>query len=158
AVLTDSIDLPYPVAAALRLADQLQLHPVRYVQGLAAAVNGEGSMVMEGTRALGLESGVPNRVRTTGGTISAGQVVVATHYPLLDRGLFFARLKAQRSYCIAAKVRGPVSADMAISAGTPTRSVRSYGNLLIVGGEGHDTGARRAVSARYEILERFARE
>jgi Rieske Fe-S protein len=36
--------------------------------------------------------------------------------------------------------------------------VRSYRDLLIVGGEGHDTGARDAVPERYEHLERFARE
>jgi glycine/D-amino acid oxidase-like deaminating enzyme/nitrite reductase/ring-hydroxylating ferredoxin subunit len=157
AVLTDGIDLPFPIAGAVRLADQLQFHPVRYTQGLAAAVDGGGSFVAEGTRALGIEEGSPWRVRTTRGTITAGQVVVATHYPLLDRGLFFARLRAQRSYCIAAEVRGPLPEGMSISADPPTRSVRSYRDFLIVGGEGHETGARKAVPARYERLEQFAR-
>ena len=67
AVLTDTIDLPYAVAGAVRLDDQLQFHPVRYAHGLARAVDGDGSMVMEGTRALGLDEGSPCRVRTTGG-------------------------------------------------------------------------------------------
>jgi glycine/D-amino acid oxidase-like deaminating enzyme/nitrite reductase/ring-hydroxylating ferredoxin subunit len=159
AVLTDSVDLPYPVAGALRLDDQLQFHPVRYAQGLAAAVHGDGSMVIEGTRALGVHEGTPCQVRTTRGTITAGQVVVATHYPLFDRGFFFARLKAQRSYCIAAQVRGPLPAGMSISAGTPTRSVRSYRDLLVVAGEGHQAGdGKAAVPARYERLEEFARK
>jgi glycine/D-amino acid oxidase-like deaminating enzyme/nitrite reductase/ring-hydroxylating ferredoxin subunit len=156
--MTDEIDLPFPVAGALRLADQIQLHPVRYAQGLAAAVHGDGSVVVEETRALGVDDGKPCRVRTNRGTVSAGQVVIATHYPLLDRALYFARLKAQRSYCIAAEVRGTQPQGMSISAGTPTRSVRSHEDLLIVGGEGHQTGSRDAVPTRYERLEQFARK
>jgi glycine/D-amino acid oxidase-like deaminating enzyme len=46
---------------------------------------------------------------------------------------------------------------MSISAGEPTRSVRSYRGLLIVGGEGHTTGAKGAAAERYDALERFAR-
>jgi glycine/D-amino acid oxidase-like deaminating enzyme/nitrite reductase/ring-hydroxylating ferredoxin subunit len=157
-VLAETADLPFPVAGALRLADQFQFHPVRYTQGLAAAVEGNGCVVLERTRALEVAEGTPCRVRTTGGTVTAGQVVVATHYPIFDRGVFFARLKAERSYCVAAEVDGRMPQEMAINAGAPTRSVRSHRDLLIVGGEGHETGAREAVPARYEQLERFARE
>jgi glycine/D-amino acid oxidase-like deaminating enzyme/nitrite reductase/ring-hydroxylating ferredoxin subunit len=156
--LVEDAGLPYPVAGAVRLADQLELHPVRYVRGLADAVDGDGSVVLEGVRALGVEDGTPCLVRTTGPTIAAKQVVVATHYPLLDRGLFFARLEAQRSYCIAARVKGAPPRVMAISAGSPTRSIRSHGELLIAGGEGHTAGAREATPERFAALEAFARE
>jgi glycine/D-amino acid oxidase-like deaminating enzyme/nitrite reductase/ring-hydroxylating ferredoxin subunit len=155
--VSDESDLPYPVARALFLEGQLQLHPVRYAQGLASAVDGDGSVVVEGTRALAVEDGSPCHVRTTGGTISAEQVVVATHYPLLDRGLFFARLAPHRSYCIAARVRDRLPDAMSISAGSPTRSLRSFRDLLIVGGEGHRTGSGEARPERYERLEEFAR-
>jgi Rieske Fe-S protein len=85
-------------------------------------------------------------------------VVVATHYPLLDRGLFFARLEATRSYCIAARIAEPPPTALSINVGSPTRSVRSYGDLLVLGGESHPTGAAGAASAeRYHALERFAR-
>jgi len=156
--LVEDAGLPYPVAGAVRLADQLELHPVRYVRGLAVAVDGDGSFVLEGTRALGVDDGTPCRVRTTGPTIAARQVVVATHYPLLDRGLYFARLEPQRSYCIAARIAGTPPRVMAISAGGTTRSIRSRGDLLIVGGEGHTTGAREATPERFAALEAFARE
>jgi glycine/D-amino acid oxidase-like deaminating enzyme/nitrite reductase/ring-hydroxylating ferredoxin subunit len=158
ALLVDGAALPYPVVSAVRLDDQLQLHPVRYVQGLAAAVHGEGSVVLEGTRALSVSDGSPCRVRTAAGEITAHQVVVATHYPLLDRGVYFARLKAERSYCIAARVNGEPPETMAISAGSPTRSVRSHGDVVIVGGEGHETGAGDATPERYRALEGFARD
>ncbi len=157
AVTTTEVDLPYPVAGAVRLDDQIAFHPVRFVRGLAAAVDGGDSMVAEGTRVLGVEEGAPCRVHTSRGTIAADRVVIASHYPLLDRGMFFARLEPQRSYCIAARVRGPLPKGMSISAGEPTRSVRSHDDLLIVGGEGHTTGAARATPERYQALERFAR-
>ncbi|MBV9592991.1 MAG: FAD-dependent oxidoreductase, partial [Actinobacteria bacterium] len=39
----------------------------------------------------------------------------------------------------------------------PTRSIRSYGEQLIVGGEGHSVGADQATSERFEELVDFAR-
>jgi glycine/D-amino acid oxidase-like deaminating enzyme/nitrite reductase/ring-hydroxylating ferredoxin subunit len=156
--LVEDAGLPYPVAGAVRLAEQVELHPVRYVRGLADAVDGDGSVVLEGVRALGVDDGTPCRVKTTGPTIAARHVVVATHYPLLDRGLFFARLEPQRSYCVAARVNGAPPRTMTISAGSPTRSIRSHGDLLIAGGEGHTTGARDATPERFAALEAFARD
>jgi glycine/D-amino acid oxidase-like deaminating enzyme/nitrite reductase/ring-hydroxylating ferredoxin subunit len=157
--LVDGPDVPFPVHGAVRLGDQAQVHPVRYVQGLAAAVAGDGSHVFEGTRALGVQEGSPCRVRTTGGEVIAEHVVVATHYPILDRGLYFARLEPARSYCIAARlVAGAPPRGMSISAGSTTRSLRSYGDLLIVGGEGHPPGSGDATPERYAALEAFARE
>ena len=154
--LVDAPDLPYQTYGAVRLDEQLQLHPVRFVQGLAGRVDGDGSAVLENTRALEVESGSPCRVRTETGDVLADQVVVATHYPLLDRSLFFARLEPVRSYCVAARAEGPLPQGMSISAGDTTRSIRSYGDLLIVGGEGHTTGARSASPERYRRLEGFA--
>src|SRR5436190_20317465 len=73
--LVDSPDVPYLVHGAVRLDDQLVLHPVRYVQGLAAAIDGGGSRAFERTRATGLDEGSPCAVETTGGTVRADQVV-----------------------------------------------------------------------------------
>jgi glycine/D-amino acid oxidase-like deaminating enzyme/nitrite reductase/ring-hydroxylating ferredoxin subunit len=157
--LVEAPDLPYPVHGAVRLGEQVQIHPVRYVQGLAAAVDGNGSQVFERTRAVAVDEGSPCRVRTAHGEVRADHVVVATHYPFLDRGLYFARLKPQRSYCIAARLAsGRPPQGMSISAGSPTRSVRSHGDWLIVGGEGHSTGSGKANRERFGHLEAFARE
>jgi glycine/D-amino acid oxidase-like deaminating enzyme/nitrite reductase/ring-hydroxylating ferredoxin subunit len=150
-------DLPYPVHGAVRLDEQLQFQPVAYVRGLAAAIPGDGSHVFEHSRALEVSAGAPCRVRTAGGTVVADRVVVATHYPILDRGLYFARLEPQRSYCLAARVRDTPPQGMSISAGSPSRSLRAFGDLMIVGGEGHAAGARKATPERYARLEEFAR-
>lgn len=100
-----TLDLPVPVHGAVRLPGQIELHPVDYVRGLADAVVAEGGRVYENSRVRHVGATSPYRVRTDHGVLSAGTVVVATHYPLLDRGLFFPRLEVQRSYCIAAALR-----------------------------------------------------
>jgi glycine/D-amino acid oxidase-like deaminating enzyme/nitrite reductase/ring-hydroxylating ferredoxin subunit len=154
----DSFDVPFPVHGAVRLADQVELQPVRYVQGLAAAVHGDGSAVFEETRVLGVREGRPARVRTAGAEVRAAHVVIATHYPILDRGFYFARLEPQRSYCIAARLAsGAPPRSMSINPGSPTRSVRDAGDLLVIGGEGHAAGATSAQPERFERLAEFAR-
>jgi glycine/D-amino acid oxidase-like deaminating enzyme/nitrite reductase/ring-hydroxylating ferredoxin subunit len=161
-VQTDVLpDLPFEVAGAVALADQLELHPVRYVRGLAGALTGLGATVHEGTRVTGVrERRTGVSVETVDGhRVAADSVVIATHYPVLDRGLYFALLEPKRSYCIAARLRsGAPPRGMSISAGSPTRSVRSYGDMLVVGGEGHAAGSHSATAQRFEALERFARE
>jgi len=161
--LTNDVPLPFSVAQAVCLPGQGQMDPVRYVRGLAAAVEGDGSRVFESTAVDGVEEGSPCRVRTqSGATVTARDVIVATNYPLLDRGLFFARMEATRSYLVAARVRGEATDGMLITAGQPSRSLRSYRHgddtWLLVGGEGHLTGSGEAQPERFAALERFARE
>jgi glycine/D-amino acid oxidase-like deaminating enzyme/nitrite reductase/ring-hydroxylating ferredoxin subunit len=160
---TGETPLPFAVPRAVRLDGQAQFHPVRYLRALAASVPGTGSHVFENTAVAGVAEGSPCRVRTLNGmTITASDVVIATNYPLLDRGVFFARMEAERSYCVAARVRDPLPAGMLITAGAPTRSVRGFRDgdesWLIVGGEGHITGSDEAQPERFAALDRFARE
>jgi len=42
--------VPFPIAGAVRLDDQLAIHPVKYVRGLAAAVDGDGSRARDRER------------------------------------------------------------------------------------------------------------
>jgi glycine/D-amino acid oxidase-like deaminating enzyme/nitrite reductase/ring-hydroxylating ferredoxin subunit len=159
---TEETDLPYPVAGAIRFEAQAEFHPRRFVLALAGLVAGDGSHVFEGTRAVGVSHGRPARVETTGAPLTAGHVVVATHFPFLDRGLYFARMHPERSYALGVRVQGEAPQGMYISADQPTRSIRSHpvpeGEILIVGGEGHKTGQGGDTLARYQALERFARE
>ena len=158
----EETDLPYPVAGAVRLDGQAEFHPRRFVLALAGLIPGDGSHVFEGTRALGVSEGRPARVETTGPPLTAGHIVVATHFPFLDRGLYFARIHPERSYALGLRVRGRTPEGMYISGDQPTRSIRSHptpdGEILIVGGEGHKTGQGGDTLRRYHELERFARE
>ncbi|MEU7479706.1 FAD-dependent oxidoreductase [Lentzea sp. NPDC042327] len=150
--LDADLDLPFEVHAAVRLDDQLTLHPVKYLHGLAAAVDGDGSKVYEHSRVLDVTG---QKLSTKDGEVRFNRLVLATHYPLLDRGLFFARLKTPRSYAIAARLDGPPPSALAISAGSPSWSISAYGDQLIVCGQGHETG--KPVQEPYRRLEEFAR-
>jgi glycine/D-amino acid oxidase-like deaminating enzyme/nitrite reductase/ring-hydroxylating ferredoxin subunit len=158
----DEIPFPVPTQGGATVADQAEFHPLRFLVDIAAALEGEGGRIFEHTLATRLHDGEPCQVETTGGRITAGHVVVATHYPFPDRALFFARLHGERSYCIAAPVSGPPSPGMFISASSPTRSIRFHPEgdreLLIVSGEGHKVGQGGPTTPRYAALEEFARE
>ena len=160
--LVEETPLPYPVEAAVRLDDQAEFHPRRFVLGLAERIPGAGSFVFENTRATGLDEGSPCTIETERGQLTADRVVVASHFPFLDRSLAFARMHPERSYCLGLRIRGEAPAGMFISADGPTRSVRAHpfedGELLVVGGEGHKVGQGGDTSERYDTLEAFTRE
>lgn len=159
AVSDPAPDLPFATHAAVRLDDQVRLHPLRYAIGLANAVDGDGCQVFERSRVQQVREGSPATVRTEHGELRAEHVIIATHYPILDRGLYFARLEPTRSYCVAATLRtGAPPSSMAIRAGSPTWSISSAGERLIVGGQGHHVGERGDSAARYQALEEFTRE
>ncbi|TDQ45499.1 FAD-dependent oxidoreductase [Actinorugispora endophytica] len=147
AAFTTDTGLPFPVAGAVRVADQAQFHPRKYLLALAADLAGRGGRVYERTRVTGLDEGEPCRLTTeNGATVTARDVVVATHYPVFDRALLFSRLEPRRELVVAA----PIAADRAplgvyITPEQNTRSVRTapYGpgrRLLIVTGESFKPG------------------
>lgn len=155
-------ELPFPVVAAVSVADQAEFHPLKYLHALATAAAAEGSEIHEGTRVVGVDQGDPCKLRTDRGvTIRSGHVVVATHLPILDRGLFFARTHPERSYVLLARLRGPVPHGMYLSDESPSHSLRAVptddGELLMIGGESHKAG-QSDPAERYTALERWARE
>lgn len=164
AELTTVTDLPYPVAAALRVDGQAQFHPWKYVAGLVRLVAERGGRVYELTRATHVAKGDPCVVTTPRGRVRGRHVVLATQLPFLDRGLFFARAHPVKSYAVAAPVPDDVAPrGMYISCDAPTRSVRSApgpdgARFVIVGGEGHKPGADPATEERYARLEEFLAE
>ncbi|HEU4701138.1 MAG TPA: FAD-dependent oxidoreductase [Conexibacter sp.] len=165
AELVEETPLPYPVAAAVRFEHQAEFHPRKYLFALAARLAAiDGARIFERSHAVevGAHEG-KQVVKGPGGRVLAERVVVATHYPFLDRSLAFARLHPTRSYAIACRITGAPPAGMHVSGDSPTRSVRAIPlddgeELLLVGGEGHKTGTESDTELRYERLEAFARE
>ena len=160
---TTDTSLPYPVAGAIRYDDQARFHPRKYLLGLAERIPGDGSVVLENTRALDVDDGDPCVVTTDRGVLRARDVVVATHIPFLDRGLYFARQFPVRDYVVAARLGDRPVEGMYLSTESPTHSIRvtedgEGGLLLIVGGEGHTTGRADDTAERYERLETWTTE
>ncbi|MDX6604550.1 MAG: hypothetical protein QOF23_1059, partial [Solirubrobacterales bacterium] len=159
---TQDVPLPWPTLGAVRFENQAEFHPRRFLLPLAGEIAGDGSHVFEQTPALDVREGRPCRVETARGVVVADEVVIASHFPFLDRSLAFARIHPERSYCLAARVAGEPPEGMFISAGSPTRSVRAHagdgGVWLLVGGEGHKVGQGGDTEERYRALDAFARE
>ncbi|WP_116042615.1 FAD-dependent oxidoreductase [Amycolatopsis palatopharyngis] len=159
----EDIELSVSSVGAVRFADQAQFHPRRWLLGLADAVERAGGAIAEGVRAQGVDERGTQQVRTTHGTVRARDVVVATHYPILDRGLFFARLEPTHDLVVAGPVRSEKDqiTGMYLDASTK-HSVRGYdseaGPMAIVLGEHYRTGERVDVQARYRSLAEWAAE
>jgi len=163
AIYVETTDLPYPVEAAVLLDNQAQFHPRRYCLALAGAIPGDGSYVFEGTRALDIdETGDSPVVRTDGGDVVAGDVVVATLLPFVDLGGFFAKAHPVSSYALAVRVDGDLPEGMYLGADSPTRSVRQVAldgeTGLILGGESHKVGQGGDTEQYYAALESWSRD
>jgi len=158
---TDSTALPFDVAGAIRFDDQAQFHPGQYLQGLAEIIVEQGGSIYENTTATDVSGGSRCHVETDGGRVRADDVVVATHFPIVDHGFYFARMKPKRSYVLAARLAGDVPEGMYYDDTDPYFSVRPHPagdeSLVLVGGQNHRTGAGGSTKTRYEQLAREAR-
>ncbi|WP_311212989.1 MULTISPECIES: FAD-dependent oxidoreductase [unclassified Arthrobacter] len=145
--------LPFPVVEALELENQVQINPMDVLETLARDLRGHGGMIVTDMQVQNVGSEQPLEVSTAKGTFTADTVVLATGTPILDRGLYFAKLEPNRSYAAALKVPGDVPQGMYLSMDSPTRSQRTQptpeGELLLVGGYGHSGG--RAASPKSHL-------
>ncbi len=157
----ESTALPFPVAGALRFTGQARLHAVRYCNGLVDVLQSLGVPVHGGTRVTSVqEQGETVQVTTDHGVVTADHAVLATLAPITDRGFEFARMRATRSYGVAARVEGPVPDGMYMSVGQPTRSISQHRDgddqYVVVVGQSHETGHASGVG-NDDALADFAR-
>ena len=153
--------LPYPVTAALRLAGQAQFQPADFTAALAGTIPGDGSFVFESSRATDWSE---SSVTTETGTITARHVIMATHLPLGQVGMFYAHTHPHMHAVMAVPVEeGRAPAGMHISAEEPKRSLRCHRaadgtTVLILTGPTFRHGDREAEEQGFRELEGFARE
>ena len=143
---TDKLPLPFPVAGAIRLERQAQFHPLKFAAGIA-----QGLPIREHTAARAFRG---NTVVTDHGTVRAGQIIVATHFPLLNKhGAYFLKLYQHRSYVLALDP-GPALEGMYVDEAEDGLSFRSAQGRLLLGGSAHRTGSR---GLGWAPLEAFAK-
>lgn len=128
----DALPLPFPIAGALCFSKQAQFHPMKLAAHIAKDLR-----IFENTKAL---SFLGNRVQTQKGVVKAEKIIVATHFPLLNKhGSYFLKLYQQRSYVIALE-NAPQLDGMYLDCAENGLSIRSAGPWLLLGGGGHRTG------------------
>jgi len=144
--LVKKIPLPISVVGAVGMAGQGQFHPLKFVEGLLPGLH-----IFEKTKVLELK---PGEAVTTGGRIRAGKIIVATHFPMLNKhGSYFLKLHQFRSYVLALK-NAPKIEQMYVDEDERGFSFRPYGEFLLFGGSGHRTGKQ---GRGWQQLEIFAR-
>jgi glycine/D-amino acid oxidase-like deaminating enzyme len=159
----DSLDVPFETHGAVVLEDQLQIDPIEVVHGLAEQLRAHGGTLHEGHRVRSIEKGRPMRAHLADGTtLTADTLVIATGAAALSGWLWAARTTPARSYVLALE-NAPSVPGMFISAGTPTRSVRTSlprpgPEALLVGGSGHTVGRARSEAEHIEDLRSWAHE
>lgn len=118
--------LPFRTSTAVRLDDQAQIQPWSFMRGLLSRAERAGVQVCENTRVVALhERGGLRVVTASGHVVRARDVVVATHYPIFDRGLMFARVSVHREFAVSADRAGPPVPGMFYGVGPDALSVRA---------------------------------
>lgn len=138
--------LPFATAGAVKFSRQAQFHPLKFLYALSANLP-----IYENTPVREL---APHRAVTDRGSITAEKIIVATHFPFLNKhGSYFLKLYQQRSYVLALKTQaGPEG--MYIGTEENSISLRRQGDFLLLGGGGHRTGK---TGGGWQELENFAR-
>ena len=127
-------DLPLPLATrgAVKFPRQAQFHPLKFLSAIAKDLR-----MCENTPIRELK---PGCAVTDHGTIRAERIIVATHFPFLNKhGLYFLKLYQHRSYCLGLE-NLPVFDGMYVDENPQGLSFRSHGGTLILGGGSHRTG------------------
>ena len=128
----ERLPLPFPTAGAVRFRDQAQFHPLKFVSALSRNLH-----IYEHTPVRELSG---TTAATDRGRISAEKIIVATHFPFLNKhGSYFIKLYQRRSYVIALEHAANVN-GMYIDAAEDGLSFRNDNDLLLIGGGGHRTG------------------
>ena len=154
--------------SCLRFRRQAQFHPLKYLAGLARAIQRLDGRLFGGTEAKEIKGGKTVKIGTKGrAIISAGAVVVATNTPINDWGKIYAKQVPYRTYVIGAFVpTGSIARALYWDTEDPFHYVRlqrihvngKSQDLLIIGGEDHKTGQAEGIEGRFARLATWGRE
>lgn len=164
------MDVPAPPGVmagfgqAVRFDGQARIDPLRYLAGLAAAVQRRGVRLHGDTRVVAIEPGDAPVVRTADGRRVDSKAVVVAVDVAREQGLGVgARQDAFRTFVVAMRVDRDAVPDVLLwDTDAPYHYVRvahaTSGSWLLVGGEDRRLGEDDAPGPRHDALEAWARE
>ena len=142
-------NLPFKINGALKFNNQAQFNPLKFLKGISNEL-----VIYENTRALEIKE---NLVVTSGGNITANNIVVATHYPIMNApGYYFMKMHQERSYVLALENTSEID-GIYIDLNKEGYSFRTYNNLLLLGGISHKTGENEE-GGSYDELRKVAKK
>lgn len=149
---------------ALRFARQAHFHPLKYLAGLARAIERLGGAIYCGSHVSRVVGGDTCMVETSDGqTVAADKVVLATHMPINDALGYSTRVFPYLTYVVGLSVaKGSVPPFLAFDTEEPYHYVRiqpeAGRDVLLVGGEDHKPGQADDQDERYARLEAWTRQ
>lgn len=147
AEFVSSIPLPVECIGAVKVKNQAQFNPLEFLFSVA-----KGLRIYENTKVLEF---MPEKVICSNGTVTAKRIIVATHFPIINKhGGYSLKLYQDRSYVIAVK-NGPDVKGMYLEDQGNSFSFRNYKNYLLIGSGSHRTGKK---SVGYKASEDFCKK
>ena len=141
----EQLPLPFPVAGAVRIEHQAQFNPLKFLSAISKGLN-----IFENSAVLELR---PDGTVTARGVVSADKIIVATHFPFLNKhGSYYLKLYQHRSYVLGLK-NGPDINGMYVDENEKGLSFRNAEGFLLIGGGSHRTGKK---GGGWQELEAFS--
>ena len=138
-------ELPIQAKGAVRVKNQAQFNPLKFLYSIAADLP-----IYESTKVLELK---PGKAVTDRGIISFNKLIIATHFPILNKhGLYPLKLYQHRSYVLALE-DAKIPDGMYVDESKLGLSFRGCGDLLLLGGGAHRTGKK---GGNWQELEAFS--
>ncbi len=132
AKFAEKTELPFKTLGSVCFENQAQFNPMKFISHISKGLKiYENSFVRQIT---------PTSAICDSGKITAKKIIVATHFPFINKhGSYFLKLYQHRSYVSA--FEGAQNPDgMYVDEDKKGMSFRSYEDLLLIGGGGHRTG------------------
>lgn len=143
---TEETSLPFDIAGAVRFPNQAQFNPMKFISSIS-----EGLNIYEHTKICEFQG---KKVVTNQGTIHAKKIIIATHFPIINKhGGYFLKQYQHRSYVIAFENAQQID-GMYVDERKTGMSFRNYRDLLLIGGGGHRTGKQ---GGKWQEISDFAR-
>lgn len=128
----ETADLPFAVKGVLYVKEQAQFDPLKFCIAVGSQLK-----IYEKTKVISLFDG---GAFTNKGRIFAKKIIVATHFPFVNKyGVYFLKMYQHRSYVIALK-GAKIPNGMYVDADLKGLSFREYKGMLLLGGGSHRTG------------------
>src|SRR5699024_3441268 len=139
-----SLPIDLPITKALKMQNQAQFHPTKYLAKIAEEFTKLGGHIYENVTAVNIKGEDNLTVYTTADfTVTADKVCICSHFSFYEgMCLYSARMYADRAYVLLGKTSNDIN-GLYLNVEEPTRSIRSTTvneeKMTLIIGENHRT-------------------
>ncbi|MFF3102803.1 FAD-dependent oxidoreductase [Viridibacillus arvi] len=155
-------EIPYDIAASLKMPKQAQIHPVRFGRTIAEKAIQSGADIYEHSRVQKVNILKPCVELENGHTVCYKELILCSHYPLeAIIGMQIFKLEVTRSYIVAFEA-SELYKGQYLSIDKPGRSIRTTliddKPFILLAGDSHPAGTISNTSMYYEALQSEAKD